>query len=685
METLWDDTAADEAIARWRGQGASDDLALRTYSARLLGADPLLVLHGGGNTSVKTTVIDLYGEETQVLCVKGSGWDLATIEPAGHPAVRLGPLLRLRGLSALSDEAMVNAQRQNLMDSAAPNPSVETLLHAFIPEKFIDHTHAVALLALANQPDAEAVIERLYGKRVACVPYVMPGFDLARLAADVYDAHPGVEGLVLIHHGLFSFGATARQSYERMIDLVTVAETYLAGRRAPTPVRGSAPTLPPPPAAAAVLPILRGVLSAGAGAGNPSRWVLDLRADPDVMRLVDDARLVDWAARGVATPDHVIRTKRHPLVLPTPTADLGEWRAQAADALQRYVAAYDAYFDRQNARVGGVKRKLDPLPRVIVAPGLGLVGVGRNAGEAAIAADVAHSWALTLLAAEDAGRFAPLGEADTFDMEYWSLEQAKLGKASERRLERHVAVITGGGGAIGAATARAFAVEGAQVAVLDANAEAAAASARAAGGGAMALPCDVTDPVAVDAAFAKVCERFGGVDIVVSNAGSATTGMMERLTESELRASFDINFFAHQSVAQATVRILKAQGMGGVLLFNVSKQALNPGENFGAYGAAKAALLALMRQYALEHGADGVRANALNPDRIRSGLLTPEMIASRAASRGVDADAYMAGNLLRREVTADDVAQAFVFTALMRGTTGALITVDGGNVPAMVR
>ena len=676
MKTLWDDAAAGKAIAHWRGQGAGDDLALRTYSARLLGGDPRLVLHGGGNTSVKTTALDLFGDETPVLCVKGSGWDLATIEPAGHPAVRLAPLLRLRGLSALSDEAMVNAQRQNLMDSAAPNPSVETLLHAFIPEKFIDHTHAVAVLALANQPDAEAVIARLYGNRVACVPYVMPGFDLARLAADIYDSQPSIEGLVLIHHGLFSFGPTARQSYERMIDLVTVAENYLAGRRA----KKSASAAAAP--ADKILPYLRGVLNR---TGDGRRWILDRRSGNEVMRLVNDPRLSEWSERGVATPDHVIRTKRYPLVLTAPRAPLNVWALGASVMLERYMSDYAVMFERQNARVGGGKKMLDPLPRIVVAPGLGLVGIGRNASEAAVAADVAESWVQTLLAAEDAGRFAPLGEADTFDMEYWSLEQAKLGKVVERRLERHVVVVTGGGGAIGAATARAFAAEGAQVAVLDVDAASAEAAARAAGGGTLALACDVTDAASVDAAFAAVCERFGGADVVISNAGSATTGMMAQLSDAALRASFDLNFFAHQSVAQAAIRVFDAQGTGGALLFNVSKQALNPGENFGAYGAAKAALLALMRQYALEHGPDGIRVNALNPDRIRSGLLTPEMIASRAASRGLDEETYLAGNLLRREVTAEDVAQAFVFAALMRGTTGAVITVDGGNVSAMVR
>ena len=675
MKSQWNDAAAADAAARYAAQGVGEDVALRTYTARLLGGDPSLVLHGGGNTSVKTTARDLFGDPVEVLCVKGSGWDLATIEPAGHPAVRLEPLLRLRALPVLSDEAMVNAQRQNLMDSAAPNPSVETLLHAFIPDKFIDHTHAVALLAVANQPDAEALVARLYGKRVACVPYVMPGFDLARLAADVYDAHPGIEGLVLIHHGLFSFGATARESYERMIDLVTVAEDYLAERGG----AASAEMSPVAPTNKA-LPVLRGVLAQG-GAG----WILDRRTGPHVMRLVGDPRLADWAGRGVATPDLVIRTKRHPLVLRAPSADLTPWRADASAALERYVADYRAMFARQTARVGGGKTMLDPLPRIVVAPGLGLIGVGRNATEAAVAADVAESWVQTLLAAEDAGRFSPLGEDDTFDMEYWSLEQAKLGKTAEKRLERRVVVVTGGGGAIGAATARAFAAEGAHVAVLDRDVDAAAASAKAAGKGALAVTCDVTDPASVDAAFAAVCERFGGVDVVVSNAGAATTGMIADLADADLRSSFDLNFFAHQSVAQAAVRVLRAQGNGGALLFNVSKQALNPGENFGAYGTSKAALLALMRQYALEHGADDIRVNALNPDRIRSGLLTGQMIASRAASRGVDEGTYMAGNLLQREVTAADVAQAFVFAALMRSTTGAVITVDGGNVAAMVR
>ncbi len=682
MKSRWDEADAAAAVARYGAQGVGEDLALRTYSARLLGGDPSLVLHGGGNTSVKTTARDLFGEAVEVICVKGSGWDLGAIEPPGHPAVRLAPLRRLQALRRLSDEDMVNAQRQNLLDSAAPNPSVETLLHAFMGAKFIDHTHSVDVLAIADQPGAAGLAQTIWGGKVALVPYVMPGFALAKLAAEILEANPGVEGLVLLKHGVFSFGATARESYERMIALVTAAEDYLA-RHGKVATPAPAPRLAL--TAAEALPILRGALAKVAGGTWPARWIADLRQGEIAMAIANDPRLDDWAMRGVATPDHVIRTKRFPLVLPAPTMDAAVWAAAAADAVAGYVSAYEAYFARNNAAVGGIKTQLDPLPRVAVIPGLGLVGLGKTSAEAGVTADVAENWAATLLKAEGIGRFEPVDEAQTFEMEYWSLEQAKLGKAAEKRLERQVVVVTGGAGAIGAAVAAAFAAEGADVAVLDLDGDAAKAAAGRIGKRVLGLACDVTDPASVRGAFDAVCARFGGVDIVVSNAGAATTGMMAGLEDAALRASFDLNFFGHQAVAQAAVRVMTAQGFGGALLFNVSKQAVNPGPDFGAYGTSKAALLALVRQYALEHGADGIRVNALNPDRIRSGLLTDQMIASRSGSRGVSEADYMAGNLLRQEVTAQDVAQAFVFTALMRKTTGAVITVDGGNVAAMMR
>lgn len=714
VQNRWSEAAAREAIERYGSQGISEPLALRTYSARLLGADPDLVLHGGGNTSVKTTARGLLGEEIPVLCVKGSGWDLATIEPPGHPAVRLLPLQALRSLEALSDEAMVAAQRQNLLDPAAPNPSVEALLHAFLPHTFVDHTHSTALLALADQPDAADVCRQVYGDRVVLVPYVMPGFALAKACAAAWEEAAArqspdqIEGMVLLQHGLFSFGASAEQSYSRMIELVRLAEERLArGERSLHSV-----VLPEQPAAAAaLLPVLRGALARAAQrAGCPQRWLLHLRATPLARAVSDDARLGEWASRGVATPDHVIRTKAQPLVLPVPpaaaggdgvamAADLRTWRVQVEAALAAYIDTYQAYVSRQNARVGGSKTPLDPLPRVLALPGVGLIGIGKGAADAAVTADIAEAWAQTLLAAESIGRFQPVGEADTFDMEYWSLEQAKLGKAAEKPLARHVVVVTGGAGAIGAATAQAFAAQGADVAVLDRDGEGAQAVAARCGKRALALACDVTDPAAVRTALGQVCAHFGGIDAVVSNAGAAWTGAMATLSDADLRACFELNFFSHQAVAQAAIAIFRSQDasnpegpavesgwrLGGQLLFNVSKQALNPGPNFGAYGISKAALLALVRQYALEEGPAGVRVNAVNADRIRSGLLDDTMIRERAAARGVSEEVYMAGNLLGAEVRAKDVAEAFVALARAERTTGAVLTVDGGNVAAMVR
>jgi rhamnose utilization protein RhaD (predicted bifunctional aldolase and dehydrogenase)/NAD(P)-dependent dehydrogenase (short-subunit alcohol dehydrogenase family) len=683
MESRWSDQEAKEAVAHYAAQGVGADLALRTYTARLLGADPRLVLHGGGNTSVKTRMRDVFGDEIEVLCVKGSGWDLATIEPPGHPAVRLAPLLRLRVLAALSDEDMVSAQRANLLDSAAPNPSVETLLHAFIPHKFVDHTHSVAAIAIADQPNVEELAERIWGGRLAPVPYVMPGFRLAKAAAEAFEANPRVQGLLLVKHGIFSFGATAREAYERMIEFVTLAENYIVAkpRASAPPAPAQAPRQPP----SRLLPLLRRALGEASGAAGPTRFVFERRRDAAIDAFISGKDMADYAMRGPATPDHIIRIKGKPLILPAPEDDVSAWGEATRRAVADYAAAYRDYFVRHNARAGGIKTPLDPLPRLALIPGIGLLGIGKDKAEAKIAADIAESFVATVLDAQAIGRYEPIGEADQFDMEYWSLEQAKLGKARPKRLAGHVVAVTGAAGAIGAATARAFAAEGAEVALLDLDGEAVGATAARIGRNALGLLCDVTDRSSVDSALARVVEEFGGIDILVSNAGIALTGMMAEMEDEVLRRSFAVNFHGAQNVARAAVAIMKAQRLGGALLFNVSKQAVNPGPNFGAYGTSKAALLALMRQYALEHGADGIRVNAVNADRIRSGILTPEMIARRAAARGLTEADYMGGNLLRREVTAEDVAQAFVTLALAKATTGDVMTVDGGNVAAMMR
>ncbi len=683
MKSRWSDADAQTFIDRYAARGVNADLALRTYSSRLLGSDPALVLHGGGNTSVKTTLTDTLGNPVEALCVKGSGWDLARIEPEGHSALRLAPLFALRH-AKLSDEELVNYFRQNLLNTAAPNPSIETLTHAYAPHKFVDHTHAVVATAIGSQPDPATICRAIYGERVVAMPYVMPGFDLSIATAEIFERYPHAEGMLLANHGIFTYAATAKASYELMIEFVTLAEEYIAGQGRRSPAFAAAAPATAHASLADLLPPLRGAFGAAAPAGM-RYWLFDARTDDRIASFVNGAGLRDYAMRGVATPEHVIRMKRLPLILSDSAADADAWPERSAAALERYIADYHGYFAQNNARVGGNRRELDPLPRVIALPGLGvIVGAGRDAAEAAISADVAEAWIAAITDAEAIGRYASIDAERHFDMEYWSLEQVKLGKTPRQPLAGRVVVVTGGGSGIGAATARAFAAQGAVVAVVDLDA-AAAGSVAGAIPQAMPCGCDVTDPAAVRATFDAVAARFGGVDIVVSNAGAAWTGMMADIDDATLRRSFNLNFFAHQYVAAAAVRIMRRQRLGGVLLFNVSKQAVNPGPNFGAYGTSKAALLALVRQYALEYGADGIRSNAVNADRIRSGLLTDAFIAERARARGVSESQYMGGNLLEREVLADDVAQAFVTSALLEKTTGNVTTVDGGNVAAMLR
>ncbi|HEX7968640.1 MAG TPA: SDR family oxidoreductase, partial [Stellaceae bacterium] len=357
----------------------------------------------------------------------------------------------------------------------------------------------------------------------------------------------------------------------------------------------------------------------------------------------------------------------------------------AAAAVEAYKARYREYFARHNARQAAPKTALDPLPRVVLVPGVGLFGLGASKKDAAIAADIALNTVAVVTDAEAIGRYDCVAEADMFDVEYWSLEQAKLGKSAEKPLARQVAVVTGGGSGIGAATAAAFARAGAEVAVLDRDHAAAKAVAKSIGSAAGGIHCDVTEWSSVRAAFDVVCGIFGGIDTVVSNAGAAWQGRIGEVDDATLRRSFELNFFAHQCVAQHAVRVMRAQNTGGCLLFNTSKQAVNPGRDFGPYGLPKAATLFLMKQYALDHGKDGIRSNAVNADRIRSGLLTDDMIASRSRARGVSEQDYMSGNLLGREVTADDVAAAFLFLAQARTTTAAILTVDGGNIEASLR
>ena len=678
MKSRWDDAAAARAVEE-RGAGVSEALALRTYSARLLGADPALVLHGGGNTSVKAQAQTSLGETVDVLHIKGSGWDLATIEPPGHPAVRLGAMGRLLERETMTDEQMVNELRLALLDAGAPTPSVETLLHAALPAKFIDHTHADALLAIVDQEDARERCESLFGDSLLFIPYVMPGFGLARACKLAWDdavrAGRSPTVMVLERHGIFTFGETAKESYERMIAAVTRCE-----ERAPLVAVAAVATAASDDDICRCITAVRAALSKDEIERGP---IVALRTSPAILAFAERGEL---SQRGCATPDHVIRTKPWPMLLRGPADD-------PAAAVAAYAARYDAYFAEVCAKKKITRNKLDPWPRLALVPKVGLLGIGKTKKDAEIAADVYEHTIDVITRAENVGEYAPLPLEDLFDVEYWSLEQAKLKRETELPLARRVALVTGAASGIGRATAEHFLEMGAHVVMTDRDAidlekrfEAKAKPAFT------TFHCDVTKESDVQAAFHHAVKTFGGVDIVVSNAGMAAEGKLENKEgEAALRASLDVNLLSHVYVARIAADLMKRQGRGGSLLFNASKSAFNQGPGFGPYAVAKAALVSLMRQYAVDLAGAGIRSNAVNADRIRTNIFlaaepgAPPLVELRAKARGITVDEYFRSNLLGREVLARDVAEAFAWLARARATTGCVVTVDGGNSAAFPR
>jgi rhamnulose-1-phosphate aldolase/alcohol dehydrogenase len=693
MLDRWNDDDARAAIARWGEAG--EDLALRTYTSRLIGADDALVLHGGGNTSVKTTVRDLYGDPVEVVCVKGSGWDLATIEPAGFPAVRLEPMRRLCRLDRLSDEAMVNEQRVQMLDAGAPNPSIETLLHAFFPAKYVDHTHADAILALTNHPDGEANVRAALGEDVCVVPYVKPGFDLARLAARCFDEHPGCTSMVLLQHGLFTWGDTAREAYQRHIELVNRAEAWVAART-PAPARrpGTAEVEAARARAAWIAPLLRGALA------EPGRtWILAHRVTPDLLAQVDDPRLDRWTAAGPLTPDHVIRTKSRGLVVRVPAddADDAAVRVVIDAAVSGFRAEYDRYFAEQSAKAGGRFTKLDTTPRLLFVPGVGVFAAGESPKACRIALDIAEHTLAVKEGCEGLGPFEGLPDDLLFEVEYWSLEQAKLGKAKEKPLQRKIALITGGAGAIGVGVAKQLRAAGACVVLVDRSAEALkqAVAVLKPGADLLALTADVTVGPSLAEAFAAAAARFGGVDVVVPNAGVALSAPLTSLSEEDWRRVLDVNATGVFLTVREGMRQLVRQGTGGHAVLVSTKNVFGPGAEFAAYSASKAAAHQLCKVAALEGAKAGIKVNMVNPDAVfaqdgvQSGLwaaVGPE----RAKAKGLKPDElqehYRQRNLLRTVVTGDDVGRAVVFFATdQTPTTGASLPVDGGVAEAFPR
>ncbi len=655
VNSLWNDKEAADF--------GTDPLKLRAYTSRLLGQESSLVLHGGGNTSVKADAPNLFGDMERLLHIKGSGWDLATIQPAGFAPVKLDVLLRMAELPVLSDADMVRAQRAAMTDPSAPSPSVEAILHAIIPFDYVDHTHADATVAVSNTAGGDERIREIYGDRVLYVPYVMPGFALARKVYEMTRKADWsqLDGIVLLHHGVFSFGNTARESYERMIELVTRAEHYLERHGA---VNIDVHNVEP--AADVELHLARLRAAVSRAAGRPMILQLDASAEALSFGARGDVR--DIATRGPLTPDHVIRTKVIPLVL-------GD--ESAPDAVARYAESYRAYFDRH---ASADLRCLDPAPRWIVWPGRGTVAIGASVKDAAIVTDIARHTVRAVQWAQSLGGWQALGEAELFDVEYWELEQAKLrGGGAPLPLQGRVAIVTGAASGIGRACAEMLAAHGAAVMALDINHDVERIFAK---GALVGNACDVTDADAVTAAVHATVRRFGGLDILVSNAGLFTPSQtLEQMADDVWSRSLDLNLTSHQRLLRTCIPFLR-EGAEPAVVIMASKNVPAPGPGAGAYSVAKAGLTQLGRIAALELAKDGIRVNMLHPHAVfDTGAWTPEVLAERAKAYGLTAEQYKSNNLLRIEVTSRDVAALACAMAgpVFRATTGAQVPVDGGN------
>ncbi len=684
MQNLWNESDASSLTP----------IEQLTYMSRLIGADTSLVVWGGGNTSLKLWEEDFRGRATYVLRVKGSGSDLKTIERKHFTGIRMDDAIAVESREDMTDDEMVAYLALCQTSHTDPRGSIETLLHAFLPATAVAHSHADAIVALCNNTrGAEAVREAL-GESVIQIPYRRPGFLLSKEVGAAVKENPHATGLVLMNHGLITWGETCKEAYDRHITLTNLAEEYLAKQRLGKAVFGGIQVAPLTEQrrheiASAIAPLLRGAISV------PKRMLLRYEDSKEVLDFVGSEQASRVSQIGAATPDHILSTKILPLfVTVTHPEDEAHVAQCIRESAQEWRDRYAAYFERNRKD----QKSLDPTPRVVLIPGLGMWTTGKDLKTAQIPADIYRHTMQIIADAEGVSGYKTLSEPDGFDAEYWGLELYKLTLAPpEKELARRVVMVTGAASGIGRAIAEKFAQEGAHVAICDLNesdsqAVADAINKKQGSLCAIGIAMDVTQESAVQQGFAKVALAFGGLDIVVSNAGIAPTGKIEALSLETWERSFAVNATGHFLVAREAVKVLRAQGLGGSIVFNVTKNVFAPGADFGAYSCAKAAEAQLARILAIENGVFGIRVNMLNPDAIfEAGLWTPELKAERAKAKGIPLESFeqsiQQGNLLKAKVTAQDVAEAALFFASERSakTTGAVLPVDGGLRDAFPR
>jgi rhamnulose-1-phosphate aldolase/alcohol dehydrogenase len=686
MNSRWDDAAARDL----------SDLDLLVYASRLIGAETSLVVWGGGNTSIKRTERDHRGREVRVLRVKGSGSDLKTIQKKDFPGVLMDDVLALLERDQMEDQAMVDYFAHALLDPASPRPSIETPLHGFLPATAVIHTHADAIVSLTNNDRCADALRQVYGDEVVALAYLRPGFPIARQVAQAFQAHGGARAILLEKHGTICWGDSVKDAYLSTIELISRAEEAIVHQARGRARFGGVEIASPSPAerrrvAVAVAPALRGLLS------RDRRVVMTFDDSADVLEFAasKDARAL--CGVGPATPDHTLYTKRLPCFVPVDhPGDPEAVKTAVPHAVSRFVTDYTAYFD---AHQSGGARLGDPFPRVIVVAGLGMFTVGKDRRTSGIVSDIYHHTISVLGAASSFGRYVSLSGREAFDVEYWPLELYKLTLAPpEKELARRIALVTGAASGIGRAAALRLAAEGAHVVVTDLDAAGARkvadeVVATAGSGRALGVGMDVTSESSVAAALEEALLTYGGLDIVVSNAGIAHSAPIDQLGLADWERSFAVNTTGHFLVARETLRLMKAQGLGGAFVFVATKNVMSPGKDFSAYSASKAAEAQLAKVLALEGGAHGIRSNVVNPDAVfrDSKLWSEDVRRERARAQGISVDDledfYRKRNILARPILPEDVAEAVLFLASDRSakTTGCTITVDGGVKDAFPR
>ena len=651
---------------RWNNREAArhkSPLDLRVYTSRLLGKDPDLVMHGGGNTSVKIAEKNLFGEEEELLYVKGSGWDLASIEREGFAPVRMATLLKMAALDELSDSDMVRFQRAAMTNPNAPAPSVEAILHAIIPFRFVDHTHADAVVTITNTRDGKRRLRDIYGDSVLIVPYVMPGFILAREIGQMTRRvdWQALKGMVLLNHGVFTWSDDAQESYEAMISLVTAAERYL-GRAC------GKLSLPNAKATKAGEDLL--ALAAARKSVSELRGAAVL-ARPDRGKAALAFSLLKNVAsigtRGPITPDHIIRTKQKPVLL----------SKNPKRNIARYAERYRDYFLRNKHDSLSC---LDPAPRWAIWPGAGTVAFGKNAAEIGIIGDIVTHTTKCIRQAEALGGWKPLPEKRLFEMEYWELEQAKLKKGGAAPLfEGKVVLVTGAGSGIGRACVETFAAQGAAVAALDVKK---AITHEFDSAQIVGIRCDLNSSQQIAKAVDQTIRHWGGLDIVVSNAGIfPASESIADMSPAIWDKSLAVNLTAHQRLLQRCIPYL-SQGIDPTVIINASKNVPAPGPGVSAYSVAKAGLTQLARVAALEFAPQGIRVNVVHPNAVfDTGIWTDDVLQKRAKHYGQTIAEYKRNNLLKTQITSQDVARLICTLAgpVFSKTTGAQIPIDGGN------